>query len=70
MYYTAQSIDDREIEDALLVKARDYPTEGFWKTYGRLRLEGKCGTTNVFIVFTSLLDYLKDVKLKSDSLQG
>lgn len=33
--------DDKVIEDALLSKAEAHPREGFWKAYGRLRLEGE-----------------------------
>jgi len=39
IYY--QSIkDDQPVEEALLLKAQTHPREGFWKAYGRLRLEG------------------------------
>ncbi len=40
MYYKSKK-NDKEIEVALLEKAEQHPREGFWKAYGRLRLEGK-----------------------------
>lgn len=32
--------DDREVEQYLMGHASNYPIEGFWKAYGRSRLEG------------------------------
>ncbi len=39
-FYYKSTRDDTEIEEALREKAEDHPREGFWKAYGRLRLEG------------------------------
>jgi len=39
-YYQPLEKDDKAIEEALLEKAAQKPGEGFWKSYGRLRLEG------------------------------
>jgi len=40
-YYQAQAKDDRELEEALLTKAKEHSEEGFWNAYHRLRNEGK-----------------------------
>ena len=40
-YYKPLPKDDSEIEEALQQKAREHSEEGFWKSYDRLRLEGK-----------------------------
>ena len=40
-YYDPLSKDDGEIEQALQQKAMEHPEEGFWKSYKRLRNEGK-----------------------------
>ena len=39
-YYKPLLKDDTAIERALLEKVEQKPEEGFWKSYGRLRLEG------------------------------
>ena len=40
-YYTPFPKDDTEIERALLEKAEEHPEEGFWKTFDRLKGEGR-----------------------------
>lgn len=39
LYYSCQK-EDETVRNVLLQKAEAHPTEGFWKAYGRLRLEG------------------------------
>lgn len=40
MIYYRSIKDDQPVEEALKEKSEAHPTEGFWKAYGRLRLEG------------------------------
>ena len=40
-YYKPLEKDDNEIEQALQLKAKERPDEGFWKAYERIRDEGK-----------------------------
>jgi len=39
MYYKPRK-DDHRVAEVLTEKAEQFPREGFWKTYGRLRLDG------------------------------
>lgn len=39
-YYKPKKKDDKKIELALQEKVEQHPSEGFWKAYHRLRLEG------------------------------
>ena len=40
-YYYQSQKDDAPVQEALRQKAEDFPREGFWLTYKRLRKEGK-----------------------------
>ena len=54
-YYRPLEKDDTVIEEALLEKVEQKPEEGFWKSYGRLRLEGhKWNHKRVHRIYKSL----------------
>lgn len=38
--YYVRTKDDTAVEEALLLKAKLHPREGFWKVYHRLRNDG------------------------------
>jgi len=40
VYYYQPVKDDTDVIDALHQKVQEHPTEGFWKAYDRMRLEG------------------------------
>ncbi|PSR51970.1 hypothetical protein AHMF7605_29110 [Adhaeribacter arboris] len=41
VYYYQSYQEDRVVKEALQQKAEQYPREGFWKVYRRLRQEGQ-----------------------------
>jgi putative transposase len=41
VYYYQSQKDDASVQEALRQKAEDFPTEGFWLSYKRLRKEGR-----------------------------
>ena len=54
-YYKPLTKDDSEIESALQEKVLEHSEEGFWKTYDRLRYEGKpWNHKRVYRVYKSL----------------